>query len=302
MKKILKWIGIVLGSLIGLLLVAVAALYLMGKARMEKVYDFPPSGIVVPTDEASIARGKHIVETTCIGCHDADLGGKTPFIAVDGIMALDSVNLTSGEGGIGGEFSDEDFVRAIRHGINREGKPIFMPAVKAFAHMSDEDLAAVIAYLRTAPPVDRATKELQVEPMGFVIFSLGVFGNMPVEDATHENNVTAPAPGVTVEYGEYRLTLSDCHGCHYPDLAGGKYGDPTFDIIVPNLTPGGDLANWTAEGFIQTMRTGVTPEGRGLNSNVMPLDEINNLTDDELTAIWLYLQSLPALPQRTGTE
>ena len=50
------------------------------------------------------------------------------------------------------------------------------------------------------------------------------------------------------------------------------------------------------------MRTGVTPEGRGLNSNVMPLDEINNLTDDELTAIWLYLQSLPALPQRTGTE
>lgn len=299
MKKVFKWIGIVLGSLIGLILLAAVILYGIGNAQMNKTYDFPPSGIVVPTDEASVARGRHIVETTCIGCHTADLGGKVPFIAIPSIMTLDSANLTSGEGGIGGEFTDEDYVRVIRHGIDPEGKPIYMPSVPAFARMSDEDLGAVIAYLKTVPPVDRATNGFQIEPMGYIVFPLGLFGNLPVEDALHENNVAAPEPGVTVEYGEYRLTLSDCRGCHGQDLAGGPYPDPSVVYTVPNLTPGGDLGSWTAEGFIQTIRTGVTPSGRGLNSNLMPLGEINNLTDDELRAIWLYLQSLPALPQRT---
>jgi hypothetical protein len=68
---------------------------------------------------------------------------------------------------------------------------------------------------------------------------------------------------------------------------------------VPNLTPGGNLAGWTETGFIQTIRTRITPDGRGLNSNLMPFEDINNLTDDELRAIFLYLQSLPALEQVT---
>lgn len=298
MKKVFKWIGIVLGSLIGLILLVAVILYGIGFARMNKVYDFPPSGIVVPTDEASVAHGRHIVETTCISCHTVDLGGKVPFISVDGIMTLDSANLTSGEGGIGGEFTDEDYVRAIRHGVDPEGKPIYMPSVTAFARMSDEDLGAVIAYLKTVPPVDRVTNGFQVKSMAYIVFPLGLFGNMPVEDVGHENNVAAPEPGMTVEFGEYRLAISDCRGCHYPDLAGGKYADPTFDILVPNLTPGGELGSWTEEQFIQTLRTGVTPSGHELKSNIMPLDEINNLTDDELKAIFLYLQSLPALEQR----
>ena len=168
--------------------------------------------------------------------------------------------------------------------------------------MSDEDLGAVIAYLKTIPPVDHQTNGFEIKPLGYILMAAGMFGNLPVEDADHANNVTAPEPGVTVEYGEYRLTISDCRGCHGEDLAGGPYPDPSIVYTVPNLTPGGELGFWTEEQFIQTLRTGVAPSGHVLNKEIMPLDEIKNLTDDELTAIWLYLQSLPALPQRTGTK
>jgi mono/diheme cytochrome c family protein len=299
MKKVFKWIGIVLGSLVGLILVLAAVFYFMGNARLNKVYDFPPDNIVVPSDAASIEYGKHRVETLCIGCHGEDLSGVSPFLSIGPIMTLDSANLTSGEGGIDGEFTDEDYVRAIRHGIDTEGKPNFMPAVTAFQHMSDEDLGAVIAYLKTVPPIDHQTNGLQIKPLGKILVGAGMFGNLPVEDAGHNTNVTAPAAGVTTEYGGYLVTLGDCRVCHGEELAGGVYPDPSVTLITPNLTPGGELGFWTEEQFLATIQTGVTPSGHELNPELMPIKEVGNLTDDELKAIWLYLQSLPKLPQYT---
>src|SRR6266542_959242 len=128
MKKVFKWIGIVLGSFIGLIVVAGAVLYLMGNARMNKTYDFPASNIVVPTNAASIDFGKHRAESLCQGCHGADLSGIELWFDADPLGTIDSANLTAGEGGVGQKYtSDEDYVRAIRHGINPQGKPIFMP-------------------------------------------------------------------------------------------------------------------------------------------------------------------------------
>ena len=79
MKKIFKWIGIVLGSLIGLILVVAAILFIKGSSRLNKTYDFPADNIVIPTDAASIEKGQHLVETLCTHCHTADLSGKTWF-------------------------------------------------------------------------------------------------------------------------------------------------------------------------------------------------------------------------------
>ena len=75
MKKVFKWIGIVLGSLVGLLIIGVATLYFIGNARINKTFDFPPSNITLPTDEASLEFGKHRTEVLCEGCHGSDLSG-----------------------------------------------------------------------------------------------------------------------------------------------------------------------------------------------------------------------------------
>lgn len=82
-------------------------------------------------------------------------------------------------------------------------------------------------------------------------------------------------------------------------MNGGPFPDPTRKKISPNLTPGGELVAWTEEDFINTIRTGRTPGGHDLDPEFMPWKEYRNFTDDELKAIWLYLQSLPKFPQYT---
>lgn len=299
MKKIFKWLGIVLGSLIGLLLVAGVVLYFMGDARLNKKYDFPPSNIVLPTDAASIEYGQHRAETLCQGCHGADLSGVDNWFSAPPIGTIDSVNLTSGKGGIGNEFTTEDYVRAIRHGIDREGKPIFMTAVPSTAHLSDEDFGAIIAYLKTIPPVDHQTKERYFTPLTRVLLAAGMLGQLPAESVSHDLHVTAPESGVTVDYGKYLVDTNDCRLCHGPELNGGPFPDPTITKISPNLTPGGEVGFWTEQEFINTVRTGKTPGGHELNADLMPWEVYRLFYDDELKAIYIYLQSLPKLKQYT---
>jgi len=297
MKKVLKWIGIVLGSLVGFVLVAAVVLFFIGNGRLTKKYDFPPSNITIPTDEASIAYGKHRAQTLCQGCHGDDLSGINNWFSAGPLGTIDSANLTSGEGGVGEEFTTEDFVRAIRHGISPDGKPIFMTAVVSTTYLSDQDLGAIIAYVKTIPPVDHKTNGQHFTTLARILLGAGVLGKLPVESVSHEIHVSAPERGVSKEYGDYLMNINDCHLCHGPNLNGGPYPDPTIKLISPNLTPGGELAAWTEEQFINTLRTGVTPGGHQLNPERMPWKFYRSFSDDESKAIWSYLQSLPKLEQ-----
>jgi mono/diheme cytochrome c family protein len=296
-KKLLRWIGVVLGSLLGLLIVLGGVLYLIGESRLNKTYDIPPSNLTLPTDAASIEYGEHRAESLCQGCHGSDLGGIENWFDAPPLGRIDSANLTSGEGGIGRDFTTEDYVRAIRHGIDAAGKPIFMPAVVSTAHLSDEDLGAIIAYLKTLPPVDRSLGERHFTPLAKIMLAAGILGELPAESVSHDLHVTAPERGVTAEYGEYLVNTNDCRICHGQDLNGGPFPDPTIQKISPNLTPGGQIAFWTEEEFINTIRTGVTPAGYQLDSKLMPWQDYRKFYEEELNAVWLYLQSLPELPQ-----
>lgn len=299
MKKALRIIGIVLGSLIGIAVLAAIVLFLIGNARLNKVYDFPASNITVPTDAESIEFGKHRAESLCQGCHGEDLSGIVNFFDGGPLGTLDSANLTSGAGGVGSEYTTEDYVRAIRHGIGKDGRPIFMPAVVSTAYLSDEDLGAIIAYLQTIPPVDRQLKGERFSPLAKMMLAAGVLGELPVEAVSHDVHVTAPERGVTVEYGEYLVNTNDCRVCHGQELNGGPHPDPTIQRISPNLTPGGELGFWSEEQFINTIRTGTTPGGHQLDPKLMPWKDYARFYDEELQAVWLYLQSLPKLPQYT---
>jgi len=293
MKTTFKWIGIVLGALIGMLLALAVVFLILGNMRLNKSYDFPADNVVIPTDEASLERGRHIAETTCAQCHGADLSGVDGWFKMKGVGEIDSANLTTGAGGVGSVYtSDADYVWVIRHGIGTDGKPTFMPAVLAYQNMSDEDPGAVIAYLRDASPVDRAT-EGAFDVMGKIMLGAGMFGNLPVEEVSHAAHVTAPAASVTVEYGEYLATLGDCSSCHGVDYAGGAFPDPAITLPVPNITPAGNIGAWTEDEFITAMRTGVTPEGKPLVPTLMPFGAIGKMTDEELKAVYLFLKSQP---------
>jgi len=95
------------------------------------------------------------------------------------------------------------------------------------------------------------------------------------------------------------VSTNDCLVCHGPQLNGGPFPDPTIKIITPNITPGGEVGFWSEEQFLNTIRTGVTPGGHELDPTHMPWKDYSKMSDDELKAIFVYLQSLPKLEQYT---
>jgi mono/diheme cytochrome c family protein len=173
-----------------------------------------------------------------------------------------------------------------------------MPA-RAFYYLSDEDLGALIAYLKSLPPVDNELPGTNPLPVGRVMLALG---QLPPEATVPDVTVidhygprpVAPKPGVTVEYGKY--LASTCTLCHGSNLNGQTISEGGPDYLAPNLTPGGEVAFWSEADFIATLRTGVTPSGHPLK-DIMPWKYFGQMTDEELSAVWMYLQSLPALEQ-----
>ncbi len=292
--KILKWVGIVLGGLIGIIVIAAVVLYFVGSAKVNKRYDIQVAAVTVPTSEQAIERGRHFVEAIglCMECHTNNLGGE---IMGDDPMfgTLVARNLTSGQGGIAGTFTDLDYVRAIRHGIGQDGKALVIMPSEFFNAISDADLGAIIAYLKTLPPVDNELSDTSLGPLGRLL-ALVDGSLIPATLIDHDAPRPAePQIGVTKAYGEYlAFTCSLCHG---ESLSGGSVpvDDPNAPL-APNLTPGGALGRWTDAQFVSTLRTGTTPSGKQLDSEFMPWKTFRNMTDDELMAVWLYLQSLPA--------
>jgi hypothetical protein len=146
--------------------------------------------------------------------------------------------------------------------------------------------------------VDHKIKPRYFTPLAKILLAAGMLGKLPAEAVSHAVHVTAPARGVTVEYGKYLVDTNDCRTCHSQNLNGGPYPNPTIKIITPNLTLGGEVGFWSETDFMNAIHTGVTPGGRQL-SEYMPWRVYKLFTDDELKAIYLYLQSVPKLPQYT---
>ena len=220
MKTVLKWVGRVLGGLIGLIVIAAIAVFVISNATVNKHFDITPEDVVVPTDAESVAQGKHIVETRgCQDCHGDNLAGQE-LINEPNLAVLYSKNLTSGEGGVGSKLTDADWVRAIRHGVDENGRALLIMPSEVYWYLGDRDLGAVIAYLKTLPPVDHVIPERQFGPMGRVFIALGMFPPPPATVIDHTGpRPTQPEAGVTVEYGEYLHYL--CTGCHFENMAGG---------------------------------------------------------------------------------
>jgi mono/diheme cytochrome c family protein len=293
MRKVLKWFGIVLGCLLGLIILAVVAVYIISGSRLSQTYEVKAEPITIPTDEASLTLGKHISETRgCTDCHGENLGGQA-FFNDPAMGVLYASNLTAGKDGIASSYSDADWVLAIRHGIGQDHKALlFMPSTEYY-FLGDRDLGALIAYLKTISPVDNEVPETSIGPLGRILFLAGQLPLTPAAVIDHAGpRPPASEPGVTVEYGKY--LAAGCTGCHGSDYSGGPIpGAPPDTVPASNITPGGELAGWSESDFIQAMRTGVTPDGQEMDP-FMPWKNISKMTDDELKALWMYLQSLPA--------
>lgn len=294
MKRVIKAFAIVAGMLLALAILVGSTLWIRAGQQLKGAYEIQPEPVTLPKDEASLARGEHIARVTCAGCHGQDYGGEDLFTN-EMLGYIPAPNLTSGGGGIGGAYTVDDWIRALRNGVGPDGQPFVVMPADALRRLGDADMAALVAYMQQLTPVDRTLPKRRFTPLGQALIGAGAFGSLvPAREIEHDAPPpAAPVPGLSAEYGEYWVNITNCGSCHGEQLSGGKDPDPGAPV-APNLTPGGALAGWREADFIAAMRTGQKPDGATL-SPYMPWDTLRHISDDELSAVWLYLQSLPAL-------
>jgi mono/diheme cytochrome c family protein len=285
--------------LCGLVLTAALVVYALSTLRLQRVH--PVTVVVprtIPADAAAVARGKHMAGAmgSCTLCHGQDLGGK--MLSDDGPMGtLAAPNLTSGKGGLGATFTDTDWVRGIRHGVHRDGTTLLIMPCEAFVHMNERDLGDLIAYLKQLPPVDREMPRVHLSPIGRTLLVLGKFSVLIAEKTPRLPYPAVVEPGPTAAYGRYLANFTGCHGCHGFGLSGGRVAGPPDVPPASNLTPDPTtgIAQWTQDDFARALRQGVRPDGRSIDT-FMPWPYFAGLTDDEVTALWLHVRSVPPRP------
>lgn len=295
MKATLKWTGIAGGIIAGLLLLGMLGLYSASRMRLTKKYQVPAELVAIPGDAGSLIEGKRIFQYRgCEACHGEQLQGLI-YLDNPALGQVITPNLTAGRGGIGAQRTDEDLIRAIKHGVRPDGTPLlFMPSTE-FYFLSSTDLGRILAYIRSVPPVDN---EMQPSSLSFTGFmAMSIIRNvtfLPAEVIPHGvPPPPAPQPGVTTQYGEY-LSMS-CKVCHGLTLSGGEIpGFPAEWPAAPNLTSGtgSRLPFWGEAGFIEIIQNG-KKHGRSINPGYMPWKSYRHMTIDELRAVYIYLMSLP---------
>ncbi len=295
----LRRIGIGVAAVLGLAAVALAVIWFIADRRAARRFDVAlvPIRAAAPGDRAALERGRRLAVPIgkCVDCHRDDFGG-TVFIDDPALGRIVAPNLTAGRGGILGHYDDAHFARAVRNGIGAEGRPLmFMPSFE-FHAMSDEDISALIAYVRQQPRINNILPASHLGPLGRI---LSVTGSLPLYDADRIDQTQRPpqrvAAGPTVAYGRYLAQVSGCTGCHGPGLSGGRVpGAPPSWPPAANLTPIG-MRRYNLASFTIALRRGRRPDGSAIDS-VMPWRLTRGMTDEELQALWGYLQTVPPRP------
>ena len=211
-----------------------------------------------------------------------------------------------------GTWTDEELARAIRQGIGQDGRTLYRMPFRAFSSMSDEDLAAVVVYLRSVPPVrNKLPKMVLPAEIAATLTPLPPPGRVP-----------PPDPSDPVKRGAYLVTLGQCIGCHSPSRDGQRIpglefsGGNAFTASSGRLLSSGNLtiasANLTSDPsgipyydealFVKTMRAGAVGGVRELDT-AMPWSYFRLMTDADLKDVLAFLRSLkPVVHRVSNTE
>jgi mono/diheme cytochrome c family protein len=280
MKKFLRWCGFVLGSLVGLAIIAYGIVYLVSARLVARTWDIPAVAIVVPTDQASRDEGKRLatVYGCFAGCHGKEIAGAVLFDQ-PAIAHLVAPNLSASVR----QYTDAQLATIIRRGLRPDGRSTIVMPSEAFVYMTDGDLGRILAFLKSMPLVDGPGPSFKLGPVG----RIGVAtGKLATTVQTMATSMSPPdAVGEQNTQGRYLAQLT-CAQCHGTNLLGGS--NPQF--TSPSLQT---VAAYSPEAFAQLMRTGVALGNRTLETmSPWARNNLAAMTDAEIAALYSYLRTV----------
>jgi mono/diheme cytochrome c family protein len=311
MGRMVKIVGIVvLGLVIAL---AIAITFTIGWRPFIGPKARPLADRKFEATPERLARGEQLF-ALCAGCHSPHDWTKHDAAILPGMKGAGEVmpikelpgrivapNLTPDAETGSGTWTDDQMARAVREGIGHDGRALFpMMPYRQYRNMPDEDLASVIAYIRTLAPVKNPLPKTEIVfPVKYLIRSV-------------PEPVTAPVPqpelSTPVKRGEYLVNLIGCMDCHTPqkqgqfmkglDYAGGfPLTGPWGFVASANITPDpSGISYYDEQLFVQMMRTGYV-KARPL-SQIMPWWDFKEMPEEDLKAMFAYLQTLAAVKHR----
>ncbi len=308
-----------LGGLVGIVVLAAGGLVGFSAVSWDNPRDVAEVNLQASTDPAVIDRGRYLAygPAHCAYCHNTmenwarlDAGEHVPLVgggrfALAPIGTFYAPNLTpDDETGIG-RATDAQLARMLRHNIRVNGR-VAMPLME-FQDLSDEDVIAVISFLRSQEPVRNEVPDADLTVMGKVLLTFMI---KPLDG---DPAATAPAEEATVERGRYMAaSVANCMGCHStrsmrdgsyltPPFSGGMQmaldADPTRGFVTPNLTPDpatGRIVSWTEDQFVARFRAG--PQ---FAESHMPWNAFRRMSDTDLRAIYRFLRTLEPVVNET---
>lgn len=313
MKRVLKFLGYTLGVIV--LCVAAAALYfqIKGIPTFEPGLPADLADLHVSRDSAQVAEGARIAAMLCKKCHtDPSTGKLTGTIMGDLPPMFGQVvtyNITQDSVHGIGAWTDGELYYLLRTGKHRDGSwsPPFMPK---FERLADEDVHAIIAWLRSDDPA-LAPDPKEYPPNDYNLFCTILANTLFSPPPMPEKAILPPDPQDPIALGRYLANdMLGCYHCHSGDLlkvdavpeksflfygGGAEMKNEAGEVVrTANLTPDPEtgIGRMTEQQFIDAVRFGKNPRGGTLTYPMLPYP---SLSDAEARAIFTYLKTVPPI-------
>jgi mono/diheme cytochrome c family protein len=270
----MRILGRIALGLAAIILLAVVALYAVSQWTMRRGHDVPLADVAIPHDPTSLAEGARLARIAgCRDCHGPNGGGRVLVKdAMLGTIAAPALARATAA------YSDAELVRAIRHGVRKDGSALYVMPTDAHGFLADEDVARIVAWIRSLGP--RPDDSLAVTRPGPLARALILAGKIP--SSVHP--ATVSTPGRPADRGRYFVNVicSACHALQEPKPAHDGKG------MAPALAP--VAAAYDPAAFRKLLRTGVGTSGRDLGlMKMISVQALQALSDDEIAQIQAYL-------------
>jgi cytochrome c553 len=282
-KPVLKWLGIIIGGIVGLVALGLAIIYVLIGSDLSQTFDVAMTEVVVANDDAGRSEGQRLARIRgCFDCHGDELTGQVFFEVPDGTTMFAPDLAMAAQ-----TYSTAELGRAIRHGIRPDGTSVLLPMPsEMFYNLSDNDVGSIIGFLQSQSPRRESLPETYFGPIarvmltffkqetGTILAAESIDHNLPRLDPSHEN---------PENFGKY-IAMTSCTECHGQDLGGSPEGYPPSLAII---------AAYSLEDFTTLLRTGVPIGDRELDlMATVALSRFSRFTDMEIAALHAFLKTL----------